>query len=151
MLVRKVQEDDLEGLLKLYAQLHENDDMPVIDEAISTMWNNILNTPHHHVIVAEDDGVLAATCSITVIPNISRGARPYAIVENVATDKERRNKGYARACLNHAEQIALDAGCYKMSLTTRPANEAAKTLYSKLGYSGDLRQAYVKWLHGEVR
>jgi ribosomal protein S18 acetylase RimI-like enzyme len=150
LIIRKVQEGDLEGLLSLYTQLHKHDFVTEIDDTVFSIWQTILNTPYHHVLVAEEDGKLLATCSVTVIPNLTRGAKSYALIENVATDKNHRNRGLAKACLDRAEQIALEAGCFKLTLTTRPANQAAKTLYTKLGYKDDLRQAYVKWLHGEV-
>ena len=51
-------------------------------------------------------------------PNLTRGVRPYAFVENVVTRADARGHGYATACLNHAKALAQQAGCYKMMLLT---------------------------------
>ena len=39
-----------------------------------------------------------------IIPNLTRGLRPYAFVENVVTHADYRGKGYATACLNYARR-----------------------------------------------
>ena len=94
MEIREAIESDLEGLLKLYTQLHGNP-MPEMDDALMPLWYRILNDPNHHIIVLTIDGVLISSCVLVVIPNLTRGQRPYALIENVVTDEKHRNKGCA--------------------------------------------------------
>ncbi len=37
---------------------------------------------------------MVATCTLVVIPNLTRGGTPYALIENVVTHTDHRNKGY---------------------------------------------------------
>ena len=49
---------------------------------------------------------------------ITRGGRPYALVENVVTDANFRNRGFGRAVLHAAIEASCDRGCYKVMLMT---------------------------------
>ena len=70
-----------------------------------------IDDKNHHIIVAEEEGHLVSSCVCVIIPNLTRGQRPYAFVENVITDKDYRKKGLATACLNFAKDIALRENC----------------------------------------
>ena len=53
-MIREAVRTDLEGLLKLYMQLHDNP-FPEIDERVSGIWDTMMLDSSHHVIVAEED------------------------------------------------------------------------------------------------
>lgn len=148
--IREAREDDLDSLLRLYAQFHHGDSKPATG-AETSQWKHVLAMPEHHVLVAEEAGELVATCAITVIPNVARDARPYAFVENVVADEEHRREGLASACLERACSIAEEAGCYKIVVTTGSHNEAARSLYEKAGFAGNDRRVFVRWLGSEKR
>jgi hypothetical protein len=61
MVITEIQKDDLEGLLELYTQLHDNP-MPTIDENISGLWQSIFEDKNHHIIVAKEDNVIISSC-----------------------------------------------------------------------------------------
>jgi hypothetical protein len=48
----------------------------------------------------------AAACTITVIPNLTRACRPYALIENVVTDAAFRSRGWGRNVLSVALDLA---------------------------------------------
>ena len=98
MIVREVEEADLDGLLELYTQLHDNA-MPERDEKLLTLWSEILADKNHHIVVVEDRGEIVSSCVIVAISNLTHGQRPYALIENVVTSAERRREGLASACL----------------------------------------------------
>ena len=100
-MIRKAVRGDLEGLMALYAQLH---DLPPQqpDEAAWKVWENMLHDGNYTVIVAEEEGRVVSTCTCTVIWNLTHHIRPYAVIENVVTDCALRGRGLATECLNYA-------------------------------------------------
>ena len=88
-MVREVQEQDLNGLLELYLHLHE-ESVPEQTEHLRDTWQTILTDENHHIIVKEINGKLVSSCVCVIIPNLTRGIRPYAFVENVVTHEEYR-------------------------------------------------------------
>lgn len=144
-MVRKVQKNDLENLLKLYTQLHDNP-FPEINERIMSVWESIINDENHHIIVAEEEGRLVSSCVCVIIPNLTRGQRPYAFIENVITDKDYRNRGFASACLNFAKEIAIGKNCYKMMLLTGSKESSTLNFYEQAGYNKNDKTAFIQWL-----
>ncbi|MBQ1745549.1 MAG: GNAT family N-acetyltransferase, partial [Clostridiales bacterium] len=80
IMVREVRNDELDALLELYLNLHE-EGIPEHDDHLAKTWEQIMNDPNHHIIVKELDGRLISSCVCVIIPNLTRGIRPYAFVE----------------------------------------------------------------------
>ncbi len=130
--VRFAQQDDLAGILELYRHLNPRD--PVLDTATAeAAWTALVGSGHTRVIVTEVAGVLAASCSLAVIPNMTRGATPYAVIENVVTHAAHRRKGLGRAVLQAALDAAWRAGCYKVMLASG-RNEETLRFYETVGF-----------------
>src|SRR5690242_7486410 len=90
---RAIRADELPELLGLYRHLHPGDpDLPVTG-AVEELWERICADPDLHYLVAEVKGTLVATCMLAIIPNLTRGARPYGLIENVVTDPGYRRQG----------------------------------------------------------
>lgn len=137
--------EDLPRLLALYTQLNGNS-MPAIDDGVKSVWTDIMEDPHHHIIGGFLGDVLISSCVIVIIPNLTHGQRPYALVENVITDAVHRGKGHATAILNFARGLAKDAGCYKIMLLTGSKKEATLTFYERAGYNRQDKTAFIQWL-----
>ena len=101
---------------------------------------------NHHLIVWEEDGKIVSSCVCVIIPNLSRGVRPYAFVENVVTHADYRGKGYATACLNYARELARNANCYKMMLLTGSKSPRTLAFYVGAGYNSSDKTAFIQWL-----
>lgn len=144
-IIREINESDFEGLMKLYMQLHDNP-MPEKTDEIMALWRKILDDENHHIIVAEVGGKIVSSCVCVIIPNLTRGQRPYAFVENVITDKHHRKQGIATACLNYAKQIAECENCYKMMLLTGSKQERTLNFYERAGYNRNDKTAFIQWL-----
>ena len=144
-MVREVQEKDLNGLLELYLHLHE-ESVPELTEHLAKTWQMILADEDHYIIVKEIDGELVSSCVCVIIPNLTRGIRPYAFVENVVTRAEYRGKGYATECLNYAKALAEKANCYKMMLLTGSKKESTLRFYERAGYNSSDKTAFIQWL-----
>lgn len=143
--IREIRQLELEELLNLYTHLHETD-IPPESPARDALWKALLADPNYHIIVAEVDGRLCASCTLVVVPNLTRGLRPYGVVENVVTRREYRRRGLASACLNRARELAQAAGCYKLMLLTGAKDASILRFYEQAGYRGRDKTAFVQWL-----
>lgn len=100
-MVREVYDSELNDVLELYLHLHENS-VPKMTEHLRFVWEQIIHDTNHHLIVKIKEGKIVSSCVCVIIPNLTRGVRPYAFVENVVTHEAYRGKGYATECLNYA-------------------------------------------------
>ena len=142
-MVREAYEQDLQDILHLYLHLHE-DHIPEDSEHLRMTWTQILHDSNHHLIVNEIEGKIVSSCVCVIIPNLTRGVRPYAFIENVVTDSACRGKGYATECLNYAKQIAQAQGCYKMMLLTGSKSEKTLDFYRRAGYNSADKTAFIQ-------
>ena len=62
------------------------------------------------------------------------------------TDSACRGRCLATSCLNYAREIARREGCYKMMLLTGSKEQAALDFYTKAGYNGKDKTAFIQWL-----
>lgn len=144
-MIREITEYDYEGLMKLYMQLHDNP-FPEKDAEMQKLWGRILEDENHHIIVAQEDDKIVASCVCVIIPNLTHNQQPYAFIENVITDENYRKRGLATACLNYAKEIALKENCYKMMLLTGSKKESTLHFYEQAGYNRNDKTAFIQWL-----
>ncbi|MCM1335261.1 MAG: GNAT family N-acetyltransferase [Bacteroides sp.] len=144
-MIREVNADDLYGLLRLYTHLHEKE-IPEKSEALTALWNAVLGDKNHHIIVAEEDGAIVSSCVCVIVPNLTHGLRPYALIENVVTDTRYRKRGLATACLDRAKEFAQKANCYKLMLLTGSKEKSTLNFYRKAGYNSEDKTAFIQWL-----
>ena len=144
-MVREIEKDDFEGLMRLYMQLHDNK-MPETNASVLELWNQIIEDGNHHIIVAEEEGKLVSSCVCIIIPNLTHNQQPYALIENVITDEGYRRKGLATKCLQYAKEIALRENCYKMMLLTGSKKESTLQFYEQAGYNRNDKTAFVQWI-----
>lgn len=144
-MVREALETELPEILELYLHLHETA-LPEDSPQLQTAWQQIMGDPNHHLIVNVREGKIVSSCVCVILPNLTRGVRPYAFVENVVTHADHRGHGYASECLNYARELSLAAGCYKMMLLTGSREEATLNFYRRCGYNSTDKTAFVQWL-----
>ena len=143
MNIRQATGADFPALMRLYRQLQPGD--PVLtDGRDRATFEVILADDRLHLFVLEDDdGAVRSTCYLNIIPNITRSASPYAIIDNVVTDEATRGSGFGKRLLQHALDAAWSAGCYKVMLQTGSKRESTHAFYGACGFSGDDKHAYV--------
>jgi ribosomal protein S18 acetylase RimI-like enzyme len=144
-MIREITENDFDGLMNLYTQLHDNK-MPDKTTDIKNVWNRIINDKDHHIIVADEDGKIVSSCVCVIIPNLTHNQQPYAFVENVITDAAYRKKGLATQCLNYAKELAIDNNCYKLMLLTGSKKESTLNFYEQAGYNRNDKTAFIQWI-----
>jgi ribosomal protein S18 acetylase RimI-like enzyme len=129
--------------LELYQHLHASD-APLPDgPAIQAVWEEMLRDRRLCCLVVEDGGRLVASCTLVIIPNLTRGARPYGLIENVVTRADYRRRGIATRMLQHALEQAWEAGCYKVMLLTGRHDEATLRFYEKAGFRRGVKTGFV--------
>ena len=142
-MVREIYESELKELLELYLNLHE-DTVPQMTDNLKATWNTIVKDDNHHIIVNEIDGKIVSSCVCVIIPNLTRGIRPYAFIENVVTHLNYRGQGYATECLNYAKEIAKEKNCYKMMLLTGSKKQKTLQFYKNAGYNSEEKTAFIQ-------
>jgi GNAT superfamily N-acetyltransferase len=71
---------------------------------------------------------------LIVIPNLTRGGKPYGLIENVVTHVGYRGRGYGTRILHAAVAAAWDAGCYKVMLMTGSKQPSTLRFYESAGF-----------------
>ena len=141
-LFREARPGDLDAILRLYRQLHPKD--PVLDGGSgAAVFGQILATPGMHLFLLESGGAVVATTYLSVIPNLTRSASPYAVIENVVVDAALRGTGLGKRIMAATLQAAWDAGCYKAMLSTGSRDPATHAFYRACGFSSDAKTAYL--------
>ena len=134
--VREAREADLPRIVELLAQLSfdaEQHERPHSPEAYLDVFREIAADPRQQLLVAEADGRVVGSLVLVIIANLSRRAKPYAIVENVIVDEAARGGGIGEVMLHHAIEEARRAGCYKLSLTSNKRRGDAHRFYERVG------------------
>lgn len=144
-MIREVNENDFQGLSALYTNLHNNKRIENNAEHCK-LWHEILKDPRHHIIVAEEDGKIVSSCVCVIVLNLTHNQQPYALIENVVTDKAYRKRGLASQCLSYARQIAREQNCYKIMLLTGSKKRSTHRFYRKNGYNSIEKTGYIQRL-----
>lgn len=145
VIIRLAEKEDLDGLLHLCSQFRD-DPVPKITPGLRKMWEEMLDASYYHVWLAAKGQKVVSSLVLLIIPNLTHGQRPYAVIENVITDKELRNRGYASLLLSAAREMARGKGCYKIMLMTGSKADSTLRFYEKAGYNRNDKTAFIQWL-----
>lgn len=141
--IRPIAASELNDLLALYAHLHSADDPQPDAPKVQAVWQELLANPRYRYFGGYVGGQLVVSCNLTVIPNLTRGCRPYGLIENVVTHAEHRQQGYGKAVLRHALAQAWSVGCYKVMLLTGRKDPATLRFYESAGFDPHDKQAFI--------
>ncbi|GHG90599.1 GNAT family N-acetyltransferase [Pseudodonghicola xiamenensis] len=131
--IRPTDHDDLDPLLDLYRHLDAEDTRPTPRQAAES-FDRFLRYPGSAIFLGEVDGLPACSCTLVVIPNLTRGGRPYGLIENVVTHARFRQRGYGKAILDAATEAAWREDCYKVMLMTGSKTPATLAFYAGAGF-----------------
>ena len=133
LLIRTVEQADLPALLELYRDLNPSDPPLALANATS-VWRQISNYAGCTIFVGVREKSLVTSCMLVVVPNLTRGGLPYALIENVVTSAKYRKQGHGAAVLKHAIAEAWKHDCYKVMLLTGSKNPATLKFHSDVGF-----------------
>jgi GNAT superfamily N-acetyltransferase len=141
--VRELGAGDLPALLSLYHYLHSKDEPLPADSVVEAVWSEALANPRCRYFGGFEGDQLVSSCTIMVIPNLTRGCRPYAVIKNVVTQAGHRKKGWGKALLKRALEFAWSQGCYKVMLMTGRKDEETLRFYASAGFDMHGKQAFI--------
>jgi GNAT superfamily N-acetyltransferase len=140
--IRPIPRDDLQRLLALFGHLHSDDALPD-PSVVKATWQELMSNPRYLHVGGYVGEELVSSCVLVVVPNHTRGCRPYGLIENVVTHAAYRNLGYGKAVLTHALSHAWSVGCYKVMLLTGRKSEAIFGFYESAGFDRHEKQAFI--------
>jgi len=140
---RLIARDELPQLIALYQFLHPVDAPLPAEPVVQTLWDSILSDPRLYYIVVDSGDQLVATCNLSIVPNLTRGARPYGIIENVVTHPMYRHQGLGTMVLRHALTIAWQQNCYKVMLLTGSKQEKTLQFYERAGFKRGIKTGFI--------
>ena len=131
--IRPAEQNDLPGVLALYR--HLNTDDPELDaELAAGRFSEMLAHPGMTIFIGAVNETITSTVTLVTIPNLTRGAAPYGLIENVVTHARFRQRGHAGALIRHAFESAWQKSCYKVMLLTGSTNPATLKFYEGCGF-----------------
>ncbi len=135
--IRPARDADLPSLIALLQQLSLDDprEDPAALDRYEAAFAEVQSDPRQTLLVAEDAGAIVGTVTLVIVPNLTHVGRPYAIIENVVVDDAHRGKRYGEALMRYATDIAHDAGCHKLALTSNRHRTEAHRFYERLGFT----------------
>ncbi len=143
--VRLIRYDEMDKLLALYAQLHAEDPAVEQDVRLNRVWNEIFSDPNLLYLVLEEDGQIVSSCTLAIVKNLTRGLRPYGVIENVITHRDYRKRGYGTQVLRKAIEMAKEKDCYKVMLLTSHKDEETLRFYENAGFVRGIKTGFIAY------
>lgn len=148
MIIRKAKATDAYDLKELYFE--HLTQFPPKEEQDMDLWCNLLvkfeQDKYMHLLVVEEDGKVVSSVQMAIIQNLTHNVRPFAVIENVVTHSDYRNRGYASALLEKASEIAKEFKCYKVFLETGSNKESTLNFYRNNDFAIDEKHSCLKRL-----
>lgn len=137
--IRMAKENDLPRILELYRELSmittevEQHSSTSLDD-YRRVFAEISGNPKRELLVAEYKGEVVGTVALFIIPNLSHGATPYALVENLVVNLKYRRKGIATKLMEYTIARARQEGCHRIELCSSKVRRDAHRLYKSVGF-----------------
>jgi len=98
------------------------------------VFAEISSHPGRELLVAEYDSEVVGTVALFIIPNLSHGATPYALVENLVVNHKYRRKGIGKKLMEYTISRAKQEGCHRIELVSDKKRDEAHRLYRSVGF-----------------
>lgn len=146
MYIRKAKCTDANDLKVLYFEYLTQ--FPPKEEQNMNLWEHLLDKfekdENMYLLVLEENGKVVSSVQMAIVESLTHNVRPFAVIENVVTHADYRNRGYASALLEKASEIAGERRCYKVFLETGSNKESTLNFYKKNGFEIDKKHSCLK-------
>ncbi len=143
MMIRDIKKNEMSKLLKLYTHLHQKDVHLPENSKLESIWEEIGSNPLIHYFIAEYENEIVSSCNLSIIPNLTRGGRPYGLIENVVTRADYRRRGFETSVPQYALEFAWENNCYKVMLLTGSKDPAIHQFYERIGFKKGIKTGFV--------
>ena len=145
IVMREAFENDLPGVLSLYAQLGQDDGSVLpLDTATSIFWK-MKSYPDYKIHVALAEDRVIGTFALLVMDNLGHLGTPSAILEDVVVSENLRGQGIGKLMMDYANSLCRQKRCYKMAFSSNIHREAAHSFYESLGFQKHGYSFYVRY------
>jgi GNAT superfamily N-acetyltransferase len=132
--IRQAIEADLPSVLALYAQPDLDNGQVLSEDEARAVFAQFAHYPDYRLFVALRDDRVVGTYALLVMHNLAHRGAPSAIAEDVVVDSTCQGQGIGRQMMAHALQLAKEAGCYKLALSSNRKRKDAHAFYESLGF-----------------
>lgn len=102
------------------------------------------------IFIGAIEGAVVTSCTLIVVPNLTRGGQPYGLIENVVTHSSYRGRGFGKQILNAAVAAAWQTDCYKVMLMTGSKRPSTLAFYGSAGFEQNKTGFQVRRLPARV-
>jgi N-acetylglutamate synthase-like GNAT family acetyltransferase len=147
MPVRRARPEDAAAIEVLYRALVAGDqNIRVEGQRIAALEAD----PTNHLLVLEAEGEVRGTAFLTICLDPMYGFCNYGVVENIVVQASMRGSGAGRALMDAVEQAARAARCTKLMLLSSVSRVEAHGFFTRLGFNGEKKRGFVKYLNRPV-
>jgi GNAT superfamily N-acetyltransferase len=133
LIIRTASRQGLPHLLALYPHLDPADRIPPPDIA-ERRFEELQTFCGSAILVGIVDDAVVTSCTLVIIPNLTRGGQPYGLIENMVTHSAFRGRGLGKQILQAAVAAAWQADCYKVMLMTGSKRSSTLAFYASAGF-----------------
>jgi ribosomal protein S18 acetylase RimI-like enzyme len=123
------------ALLDHYAQDDMGGGAPLSDFVRAHLVRELLRRPQAHVVLAFD-GEVPVGLAILMEGFSTFACQPLMNIHDLVVARSHRGQGISRQLLRHAEAIARQQGCCKLTLEVLEGNHGAQAAYRAAGFAG---------------
>lgn len=105
-----------------------------LPEAYFEAFDDIAAQPGNFLLVAETGGAIVGCLQLTIIPGLSRTGTKRGQIEGVRVGAAWRRGGVGEQFVRHAIELAREAGCGLVQLTSDNQRADARRFYERLGF-----------------
>ena len=143
MKIRRLQEEDISALARLYEQFW-NEKSSIV--RIQETFGRLKKDPDYIFLVAEVEDEIAGSLMGIICEELYGECRPFMVLENVIVDREFRQQGIGSALMREIEAYANSRNCNYIIFVSESERTDALPFYRSLGYATDSYRGFKKRL-----
>ena len=143
VIIRRLIEEDLPALARLYTQFWEEASSL---ERMQATFRRLRDDPDYVFLVALVDDDLAGSLMGIVCDELYGACRPFMVIEDVIVDREFRQQGIGTALMRAIEAHAGSRDCNYIIFVSERERTDALPFYRSLGYEPDSYRGFKKRL-----
>ena len=140
-IIRIAKQEDADEICRLYRQLSNSSDICVLPEKIKDFKKDANNV----LLVVEINKQICGTALVIICPDVMFKSQPFAVIENLIVNNDKRNKGIGTALFKYIERYCWDKDCSKIMLLSSKERENAHVFFKKFGFDESLKKGFVKY------